>query len=316
MDLIVHDAPAPASVQDLGRPAARGAGVPVGGAMDALAMRVANLLVGNDDSAAGVECALAGPDVSFSQDVTVAVCGAAVEGVVGWRPIRLRKRQRLELRRITGGCRAYLAVAGGLDVPQMLGSRSTDLRGGFGGHLGRALRAGDRVPVGRPAVPAAPPGEGWRVAASIVPPYSPDATLHLIPESDALAAALFDRAFVVDRDSDRMGVRLRPVEDGGPPLASELSADLPSRTVIPGVVQLPPDGRPIVLAADAPTIGGYAVAGAVISVDLPVLAQLRPGDRVRFRSIGVAEARRRLQRRERGLAMLRAGLHHGRGGRR
>lgn len=312
MDLIVHEASAPATVQDLGRPGARSSGVPTGGAMDAPALRVANLLVGNPESAAGLECAVAGPVVSFSATARVAVCGAEVRGVPGWRPIVLRKRERLDLRRFVAGYRAYLAVAGGLDVPAVLGSRSTDVRTGFGGYLGRALRAGDRVPVGASSPADGRPPGAWQVAHSIRPRFSDDVTLRVILQPDAPADLLTGRAFVVDPASDRMGVRLRP--DEGPSRADRSThhardGDLPSRAVVPGTVQLPPDGRPIILAADAPTIGGYAVAGVVITVDQALVAQLRPGHRVRFEAVDLAEARRQLRRRERALAMLRVAMH-------
>ena len=306
MEMIVHRAGAFTSVQDLGRRGFRAAGVPACGAMDEVAHRVANLLVGNAESAATIEATLSGPLVSFDHDCTVAACGATVSGVPGWQAIRLIRGRTLELGPIAAGCRVYLAVAGGFDVPEVLASRSTDARNGLGGLAGRRLIDGDRVPVAFPGGRTPPPLS--RVAESIVPPYGAAPTLRVIPGEHAglVDRTMFGATFTVQRDSDRVGIRLSPA-----PGAANTPGDLPSSVVFPGTIQLPPDARPIVLGPDAGTLGGYAVIAHVIAADLPVLAQLRPGHEMRLTPTTLAEAHRLLAERNRALAIFRAGLTQG-----
>ncbi len=293
------------TVQDLGRPGLRAAGVPLGGAMDALALRLANLTVGNPEDAAGLEMTLAGPELEFSADATVAVTGAAVETVETGTPLRVQAGERLNLGKLSGGCRAYLAVAGGIDVPVALGGRGTYLRAGWGGWQGRALRDGDTIPVGKPE---RTPVEGdWRIDPRMLPAYSPHPVLRVVrgAQAEEFGAEWRRREFEISPQSDRMGIRLR-----GAPLTRKRQGDLLSRAVAPGTVQVPPDGQPIILGADAQTIGGYPQLAHVISVDLPLLAQLQPGDSVRFTEVTLAEAHQRLRARERALAVLRNGLAH------
>jgi KipI family sensor histidine kinase inhibitor len=293
------------TVQDLGRSGWRSAGVPLGGAMDPFALRVANLLVGNPEDAAGLELTLAGPELEFSAETRVAVGGAEFEGVPSWRTLTVAAGERLAFGACRQGCRAYLAVAGGIAVPPVLGSRSTYLRGEFGGFAGRALREGDRLPLGEPrgAIPARP--AGWRVSTLILPAYSPEPQLRVIagPQAPEFGEELWAAEFSLTSQSDRMGLRL-----AGPALGRRGGTELLSTAVAPGTVQVPPDGQPILLMADAQTIGGYPQAAHVIGADLPVAAQLRPGDRVRFREVDLAEAQGLARARERDLGILRAGL--------
>jgi KipI family sensor histidine kinase inhibitor len=291
------------TVQDLGRAGLRSEGVPLSGAADPFALRVANLLAGNPEDAAGLEVMLAGPELEFEEETVVAVAGADFEGAPAWRAIRIAAGQRLAFGECLRGCRAYIAVSGGIATEPVLGSRSTYLRGGFGGWEGRALRAGDRLPVGRPS--GAPPRLGGIVSPGIRPGYSPAPTLRVVPGPQApeFGPELFDATFAVGRQSDRMGLRLE-----GPELARKAGHELASSAVTPGTVQIPPDGRPIVLLADGQTIGGYPQAAVVAAVDLPLAAQLRPGDRVRFQAIDLAEADRLARARDRDLAFLRTGL--------
>lgn len=305
MEMIVHRAGAFTSVQDLGRRGFRAAGVPVCGALDDVAHRVANLLVGNPESAATIEATLSGPLVSFDHDCTVAACGATVSGVPGWQAIRVIQGKTLELGPIAAGCRVYLAVAGGFDVPEVLASRSTDARNGLGGLAGRRLLNGDRVPVAPLGDPT--PRAAFRVPESIVPPYSAAPTLRVIPgeHADLIDRRIFGAKLTVQRDSDRVGIRLSPA-----PVAAAIPGDLPPRVVFPGTIQLPPDARPIILGPDAGTLGGYAVIAHVIAADLPVLAQLRPGDDVCLTPTTLADAHRLLAERDRALAVFRAGLSY------
>ncbi len=294
------------TVQDLGRRGHRSAGVPLSGAMDPFALRVANALVGNPENAAALEFAFVGPAVEFSADALVAVGGAECEGVASWRQTTVRAGERVDLGACVRGARGYLAVAGGHDVAPVLGSGSTYLRGAFGGFEGRALREGDVVrvrPAGRIGVRsgAAP----WHIDERILPAYSTEPTVRVVLGAQAVdvGAGIFAGAFSVSSQSDRMGLRLMgPTPWELPPM------DLVSSAVAPGTIQVPPDGHPLVLMADAQTIGGYPQVGHVIAVDLPLLAQLRPGDRVRFVEVALDEAHKLALARERALGILHEGL--------
>jgi len=297
------------TVQDLGRPGHRASGLPLSGAMDAFALRVANLLVGNAEDEAALEVTLLGPELAFSADAVVAVCGAEFEDVPAWGPLRVAAGGRIKFGACRRGCRAYVAVAGGFDVAPVLGSRSTYLRAALGGFEGRALRAGDRIglrPAGSgTAVIASHHASSWRLSPGILPAYSAAATLRVVrgAQAEDFEAALGDVEFQVSPQSDRMGLRL-----AGATLLRSKTEDLVSSAVAPGTVQVPPDGQPIILMADAQTIGGYPRLAHIIGPDLPLAAQLRPGDRVRFREVALEEAHRLARVRERELAHLRAGL--------
>lgn len=301
------------TVQDLGRPGLRAAGVPVSGAMDSFALRIANALVGNPEAAAALEFTLVGPELAFSAPATIAIGGMECEGIPSWKPLTVAAGESLNLSRCLHGCRGYLAVAGGIDVPVVLGSRSTYLRAGLGGWAGRALRDGDVLPIGAavtehagaggPVGPAVP--NGWRIDPRVLPNYSPTAAVRVLRggQAEEFGQALYGTEFSISPQSDRMGLRLT-----GRKLERNSTEDLLSVAVAPGSIQVPPDGQPLVLMADAQTIGGYPQVAHVITADLPVLAQLRPGDTVRFLEVSLEEAHRLTIARERALAMLREGL--------
>ncbi len=274
------------TIQDLGRPGHRASGVPLSGAADVVSLRQANRLVGNPDAAACLEFTLLGPDVAFSEDVVVAVTGGAFPGWAGERAMVVRSGEPLSLGHAVTGCRGYLAVAGGFAVASVLGSRSTFVPARLGGLRGLPLTAGDFVPVGEPVGRAtgrleAPLAVSRRTSGGPV-------VLRMIPgeQFSRCGERIWSAQHTVSSRSDRMGVRM-----DGPPLGSgEGAGSLPSVAVLPGTVQLPPDGQPIILLADAQTVGGYPVIGHVIAADLPLVAQLRPGDRVRWRETTVDEA--------------------------
>jgi 5-oxoprolinase (ATP-hydrolysing) subunit C len=292
------------TVQDGGRPGFTDLGVPIGGACDPWSLAVANLLLGNASTDAALEISLAGPELRVLRRCVVALAGADLGALVTeeGRSIRpgtahlVHPGTRIAFSHGAiaggpgdGGARAYLAVPGGLDVPVVLGSRGTSLVGGFGGVDGRPLRRGDRIGSRRPDDIAAA-GRIWPDAVALAPPRGP---VRLLPAPPSLArpvpdafAALIGTEWHVGSASDRQGIRLE-----GPSLAVDARSSglLPSRGVIPGVVQVPPGGRPIVLLADAQTVGGYPVAGVVPATDLPVLAQLRPGATFRFVSATLAD---------------------------
>lgn len=301
------------TVQDLGRDGWRHLGVARAGALDPAQAALANRLIGNPDDAAVLEIALGGPTLSLPAPARIALCGAEAgmrfedrsgrtHAIPGGRRVDL-PAGRLRIGTLRNGLRAWLAVAGGIATAPVLGSRSTDLRGGFGGLDGRALRAGDDLPIGAYDTPD--------VVAPVFPAHwfaldaqdAHTAPIRYVPSSLGIAATLAAHAWTVDPRSDRQGLRC-----AGDMLSTDMrSTALPeqvSAPVAPGTIQLPPDGRPIVLLADAQTVGGYPRLGHVIAADLPRLAQRRPGDALRFLAIDAAAARAAMARRRGELARL------------
>jgi antagonist of KipI len=322
-----------ATVQDRGRFGHQQQGIPTAGAMDDFALRIANLLVGNDESAAGLECTLVGPTLRFDEHTLIALGGADLALTADgtplplWRPLCIPAGATVSAGAAVRGCRCYLAIAGGVDVPPVLGSRSTYVRAALGGVDGRALRRGDRLPVGaatelsRRIGAAVAGGSGrsriaigrWGASASLVPFYTPAAVIRVVDgeHTDLLTSESLERLrnteFRVGAQSDRMGYRLE-----GAPLDLSAPVELLSEAVAFGTIQLPPGGQPIVLMADRQTTGGYPRIGEVATIDLPLLAQLKPGDRLRFRPISLEEAQRLYLGREDNIRQARAAiaLHH------
>jgi antagonist of KipI len=323
-----------ATVQDGGRRGHQHEGIPVAGPMDELALRVANLLVGNDENAATMECTLVGPTLRFDEHALIALGGADLGTSANgtplplWRPVSIPAGVTVSSASAVRGCRGYLAVAGGFDVPKVLGSRATYVRAALGGVDGHAVRRGDVLPVG--AMPElahailarvmASSGRDrvivahWGAAASLIPFYTSPVVIRLLDGEHAklLTTASHERLwndeFRVGAQSDRMGYRLE-----GPPLDLSESTELLSEAVAFGTVQLPPGGNPIVLMADRQTTGGYPRIGEVATVDLPLLAQLKPGDRLRFRPVSMTEAQRLYITREDNIAQARVAIalrHH------
>ena len=288
------------SIQDLGRPGFRAMGVPLCGAADTIAMRVANLIVGNPESSAGIECTLLGPDLRFECDAVVALAGAEFAALPSCRPVRIAAGTVLALGHARRGCRGYLAIAGGVTVPPCLGSRSTYAPARLGGTTGLALMAGDRVPI--PAGAATIRG-AWSLAPDH-DAFAAPCVLRVIPGTHAedCGRAAWNTSWRVSSRADRMGIRLE-----GQPLPGG-RADMVSAAVLPGTIQLPPDGRPIILLADAQTIGGYPVVGQVIAADLPRAAQLRPGDVVQWRQVSLDEAHAAYREQAAWLAAVRESL--------
>ena len=306
------------SVQDVGRASFREFGVSLGGALDSFALRVANLLVGNDESAAGLEITLGGLQLRFNDQRIVAWCGGEFDVHLGSTALPaghtalLPAGEALKFGRPQIGCRCWLAVSGGIDVPLVLGSRSTDLRANFGGLEGRTLRDGDAIPLG-PRRESPTPSTGispWTAQHDWVSPAKRDPILRFVPgcDWDRFNASTLQRftseTFAVSPDSDRMGVRF-----DCPELKREDNVDLISEAVAPGTIQVPPSGKPILLLGDCQTIGGYPKIAHVITVDLGIAAQLRAGDHVRFSEASLADAHRLLLERERELERFRIGLN-------
>lgn len=285
--IVVGKAPPFATVQDLGRSGHRHEGVPPSGAMDAATLARLNAALGNAPRAAGLEWALGEGSLQVERPVTVALgpVGAHLDGVSvpPWSIVACPRGATLHLEP-PSACRfGYLAVGGGIEVPVVLGSRSTYLPGRFGGLEGRRLRAGDRLPVG----PA--PGEARHLSG---PPERSEA-IRLVrgPQADLFGpeawSALLGNQYSVGVASDRMGYRLE-----GPILRHRGPASLPSEPACPGAIQVPDGGAPIVLMPDGPTVGGYPKIAVVIAADLGHLAQAQPGAVLRFAVVSLEEALR------------------------
>jgi antagonist of KipI len=298
------------TVQDQGRFGYQHTGLVVSGALDAVALRTANLLVGNPENLAGLECTLRGPTLRFEADALLALTGADLAATIAGQPVPLGRPVAVRAGTVlafgapkTSG-RAWLAVAGGVAVPSVLGSRATYLRAALGGLAGRALQAGDVLPVGEWSAtaqalfkgmkltdvagwrtagwysdnsPLARPGRPLVVRALPGPEYE-----QFLPESQR---TFWEETFIVTTEADRMGARL-----SGPMLERLTTTELLSSAVTFGTVQVPAGGQPIVLLADCQTTGGYPRLAQVISADLRRLAQAMPGTRLRFVQVGLAEA--------------------------
>jgi antagonist of KipI len=317
MSLVFERAGFLTSVQDLGRAGLREFGVSAGGALDSFGLRVANLLVGNDEGAAGLEITLGGLQLRFDYERVVAWCGGEFDVQIASTPLpaghsaHVQAGKRLKFGRPQSGCRAWLAVSGGIDVPVVLGSRSTDLRAQFGGFEGRKLRDGDVIPLGAgPGSPSRATGvSSWTAPHDWVSPAKPKPILRFIRGvdwsrfNDVTVRRFTEHEFTVSPDSDRMGVRLE-----GPELKRIDQSDLISEAVAPGAIQVPPSGKPILLLGDCQTIGGYPKMAHVITVDLGVAAQLRAGDHIRFSEVSLTDAHRLLLEREREFERFRIGI--------
>lgn len=277
-----------AHVQDLGRYGQRRFGIGHAGAMDTLALQAGNLLVGNEAGAAAVEIALGGMTVRFERDTPFCITGAVYEAELDGEPVYSYWRytaqagQTLRLVRAVQGMYGYLCVAGGIDVPEVLGSRSTDLKAAFGGYEGRALRSGDCLPQGQ--------GEAYLSKLGIAP-LPLHGVIHALPSSEYHAfsrkahSRLWQNTWTLQSDSNRMGYRLDGAE-----LELERPIEMLSHAVPAGTIQVPPSGKPIVLMADCQTTGGYPKIACVATADLGRLAQLRFGGKTAFCMVDAAGA--------------------------
>ncbi|PLR34699.1 allophanate hydrolase [Chimaeribacter californicus] len=282
------------TVQDLGRPAFRHLGVSVSGVMDPLALRAGNILLGNDENAAAIEVQMFPFRVRFAADTSISLtgadCRARLDGVElpAWWGCAVKRGQVLEMRYPRHGARGYLCVAGGIDVPPVLGSRSTALRGSFGGFDGRPLQRGDRLATGIATAPPLSPG-----GIGIEPPEQamPQAftrnsaglvTVRAIPSGEyplfaADAGRFWQQPWQVSRQSNRTGYRL-----AGAPIFPAKTVEMRSYGLIPGIVQVPPAGEPIIQLSDANTAGGYPKIACVIEEDLWRLGQVQPGQSIQL----------------------------------
>ncbi|WP_339239259.1 biotin-dependent carboxyltransferase family protein [Paenibacillus sp. FSL R5-0517] len=304
------------TIQDEGRTGYRRYGIHPGGVMDTFAARAANMLVGNPRNAALLEMTMTGPELRFQESQLVSLCGGDLTATVDhlpvplWRPVLVRAGSVMKFGPCRHGLRCYLALAGGIAAPEVMGSRSTDLKTGIGGLAGRPLRVADLLSTGEPSGEAqvwmkrmeqqveesergrrilAP---AWFLSERERPDYYGRAVIRVMESKDS---SLFSEAslghfyaekYVISPQSDRMGYRLQ-----GSRLELNQPLDRLSEAVTYGTVQVPPDGQPIILMADHQTIGGYPVIAQVAQVDMPILAQARPGTRISFAQITHDQAR-------------------------
>ena len=297
------------TVQDLGRAGYQALGVPASGALDPVALRLGNAVVGNDESAAALEFLVGGGALQIAAEsarVAIAGIGATLRSgdaalvVPAWQSVTLARDDVLEIGLGGQSVCAYLAVEGGIAVPLVLGSASTYVRAGLGGLAGRILQHNDLVPL---AVAQASSREERHLPAS--PSAALDQPIRIVlgPQhdhfTDAAVATLLEAEFRISQSADRMGMRL-----DGPPLAHRRGWDIVSDAIATGAIQVPGSGQPILLLADHQTTGGYPKIATVISADLPTVGRRRPGDAIRFAAVSIAEAEQLARDEERRIAGL------------
>jgi len=289
------------AVQDLGRYGHGRYGVAPSGALDTLALRIANLLVGNREDQAGLEVMLLGPRMRALTDIVAAVTGGNLapcrngQPVAMWQSFVLQKDDILSFKSPVSGFRAYIAVGGGIGVPAVMGSKSTNLPSGFGGYHGRPLKKDDILLSESTREDLNPAGRSFDPAR--IPVYTNKWTLRVIwgPQddhfSDQAREDFLNAAYKMSPESDRTGIRLQ-----GPQIQcrSDVEASIISEGVIAGAIQIPGDGQPIIILGETVT-GGYRKIATVIAADLPLLGQVKPGDEVRFAAVGPEAAYRALQ---------------------
>lgn len=298
------------TIQDLGRKGYRKDGIIVSGAMDALALRIGNLLLGNPEGTGGIECTLTGPVLSFESAQLICITGADLSADIDgvqvkmWRPLFVKQGSILTFGAAISGCRAYVQVLGGFKLPLVLSSQSTYLKAGFGGVEGRALKIGDQLSFNVPYL-ALPVKSNWSADLSKIYPDLQSSVIRIVagPEyewfTERARLALVEQTFVLDAAADRMGYRLN-----GPALELQQSRELLSSAVDFGTLQITGDGSAILLMADHQTTGGYPRIANVASVDLTLLAQMRTGHHLRFEMITLEQAHELLKQREKQMKQL------------
>jgi antagonist of KipI len=320
------------TLQDAGRPGFAHLGIGRAGAFDAPALRIANALCGNPRDACALEITLLGPTLRFHGDAWIAITGAPIPFRINsadqstWAPVFVAAGSTVELGAMRSGCRSYLAVCGGFDVTSVLGSRSTDVNARLGPFAGQPLRAGGALETGSGSFfngnsrirdnakknepdPVSAVSVNWRLDPRPWFPENTPATLRLLPGShfdkpkETSHKLLFSKIFTVQADSNRVGLRL-----SGPALEFGEPVEMVSEGCVPGLLQLPPSGQPIAFGPECPVSGGYPRIGQIAAVDIPRLAQRRPGDTLRFTSCTFDDALRALRERERALTRLETGI--------
>ncbi len=297
------------TIQDYGRAGYQQDGMPVAGAMDSYAMQLANILTGNDRNDAVIEMTFLGAEIQFNLNTTIAITGADMSPRINgtsismYKTVNVNKGDILKLVGATKGCRTYISISGGLDIPKIMGSKSTYLRAKIGGLQGRKLKAGDEIYIKN--------NENTRkigireMPEEVIPDYKGTIIARVIlgPEDDRFTdqgiKTFFQEEYKITNQSDRMGYRLE-----GKKIEHKNGADIISGGITLGAIQVPGHGQPIIMMADRQTTGGYTKIANVISVDIPYLAQLKPGDRIRFKKITLDEAHKLIKQREEKLEKL------------
>ena len=281
------------TVQDRGRLGYQQFGVTVAGAMDNYSFRVANLLVENDENEAVLETTFMGPEIEFDCDEVIAITGADMkpklngEPVELWTSIPVAKGDKLSFSSVTNGLRCYIAFSRGINVPEIMGSKSTYLRGKLGGFEGRKLEKGDELPLGEKNLAST----GSYAPKKYIPIYEKEYTLRVVlgPQDDYFTdegiETFLNSTYKITSEADRMGYRL-----DGPVIAHKDGADIISDGIVYGSVQVPGGGLPIILMSDRGTTGGYTKIATVLTPDLSILAQMGPGSSVKFKKVSVHEA--------------------------
>ena len=284
------------TVQDLGRSGYQKFGLPISGALDYYAHRMANILVGNDEQAATLEINLLGLQLQVLKDVVIAITGADLNAHINddvapmWKSFLVKEGDIIHFKGTISGCRAYLAVAGGIDVEKKLGSRATDMIGRIGGINGSEVRPGDRIKV-LPSLKPFNQIRNRRIPKDLIPQYSSEVVVRVIlgPQEHAFTKegiqTFFASEYTVSTDSDRMACRLE-----GPKIEHQTQADILSEGLFSGAIQVPKNGLPILFQGGRPSVGGYTKLGGVITVDLPKVAQLKARDKIRFEKIELKKA--------------------------
>ncbi|MGG0219542.1 biotin-dependent carboxyltransferase family protein [Bacillus mycoides] len=321
MDVEILHAGMFTTIQDLGRFHYQQYGVPVGGAMDKSALRMINMLVGNEENEAGLEITIMGPKLLIKKTTLLAIGGADMEPLLNgeriplWRPILAEEGSMLCLGKAKSGCRAYVTFAGGINIDRTMGSKSTYIRAALGGIEGRMLKKGDYFQIGTGAEVASRFIQNlqeekriktkWAICNNALPKYKKHPILRVITDfeydqfTEESIKSFFSKEYKVSNYADRMGYRL-----DGDILNRVEEIEILSSPVTFGTIQVPNGGQPIILMADRQTTGGYPRIGNVISVDLPLLAQLKPGDYVTFEKITMEEAAQLYIKQETSMSLL------------
>lgn len=279
------------TVQDMGRVGYQRFGVPVSGVMDPRAAAIANILVGNPQNEAVLECTMLGPQLKFEEPEVIAITGGDLsptldgQSIGTYRAVQIKAGQTLRFGAPKGGCRAFIAFAGGLDIPPVMGSSSTYLKAKIGGFHGRKLEKGDQLPLRAPAAELRNMGQ-----RSITPEFVPrgEYTLHVVmgPQDDAFTPegveTFLSQTYTVTPEFDRMGCRL-----DGPVVQHKASGDIISDGISFGAIQVPSAGKPIIMLSDRQTTGGYTKIANVMTADFRILAQLKAGDKIRFQKVSI-----------------------------
>jgi biotin-dependent carboxylase-like uncharacterized protein len=296
------------TVQDIGRRGYLKYGVPISGAMDQFSLIVANLLVANDENAACLETTLIGPEFQALAEVQIAITGGNCTPKINnhtasmWQTLTVREGDVLSFGKMESGCRAYIAIRGGIDVPLVLGSRSTYARGGFGGNCGRQLKTGDTISV----FDAKPLLNKYRLPEEQIPRFSSHfkANVVLGPQAEMFTEkgieTFLSNQYRVTLEADRMGYRLE-----GSTIGHRGKADIVSDALLPGAIQVPKNGKPILIMKDAQTTGGYPKIAVVVASDLSSLGQAKPDDKIEFSKTTISQAHEKSLQLQRSLDDLR-----------